>query len=491
MRMDTENKKLTEQPAAAPVENAAETPLPQELPKAVPVKKNVKKQNEKNEQRNRALLFVATVAGFALGITAVLLCLMIPLRTLLQQYEVSQPKHAAQTVFDTLFAEPDWELLYNMAGCESSTFEGRSQYVEHMQAKVGSQNLTMTEVAAGLDAGKRYSIRLEGEEVAAFNIVPVDDGESTFSSWTLSSVEVFATGTESITVVTTPDYVVYVNNVPLDDSYTTVSVYTRAEQYIANYLDGYQYIQQEVTGLLTQPEVAVMDESCNLIPLTRDPVTGIYSIEIPDTEEITDEVTAIAVDAAKAEAEFAIRAISMSTLRQYFDPNSPAYEQIRDSDPLLTSYVSYSFDKDATVIEEYYRYSEDVFSLRISITMNVTTKKATQSYVFNSTYLFTTNSSGTFVVKERLEENLQDRITEVRLNFVHDGELVHSQMYVSDVPALAAVTVENADGESCTGWAVMNGDGTMTTVLQALEDGAYTVVSGQVLQSCTLYPIFE
>jgi len=490
MSMDTENMNLPEQPASVPVEEAAAS-LQQKQPKAVPVKQNIKKQKKKDEQRNRALLFIATVAGFALGITAVLLCLMIPLRTLLQQYETSQPIHAAQTVYNTLFADPDWELLYNMAGCKGTTFEGRSEFVEHMQAKVGSGELTMTEVAAGLDAGKRYSIRLEGEEVAAFNLVPVDDGESTFSSWTLSTVEVFATGTESITVITTPDYVVYVNNVPLDESYTTLSVYTRAEQYIANYLDGYQYIQQEVTGLWAQPEVAVMDESCNLIPLTQDPVTGIYSIEIPDTEAITDEATAIAIAAAKAEAEFSIRAISMSTLRQHFDPNSPAYEQIRDSEPLVKSYTGYSFDEDATVIGEYFRYSEDVFSLRVSITMSVTTKKTTESYVFDSTYLFTANSSGTFVVKERLEENLQDRITEVRLRFVHDGEVVHSQLYVSDTPAIAAVSVENADGESCTGWAVMNDDGTMTTVLQALEDGSFSVVTGEALESCTLYPIFE
>lgn len=361
-----------------------------------------------------ALRFYTLLFGGILCVLILLWCLMNPLQTILTQYETSQPRYIADEIYNTLFADPDWALLYDMAGIQPTQFEGRDEYVAYMEAKVGDQKLEYVEIPAGLTGEKCYSVRLAGEEVATFTMEPVDDGVSTFGRWTFGKVEVFFTRQESVAVTMMPGYTVYINGVPLDDSYTTLQVSTVAEDYIPEGLHGYRYMQQKITGLLVQPEVVVLDEYNNPVPLTQDPVTGDYTTPIKDTVSMTWGEKDLVVTALQNQALFAIRAIPMTQLREYFAPGSQAYEAITSTDALAEGWKTYAFDDSATVVKDFYRYSDTLFSVWAEVTVNVADKKGNiTSCTVGGTYFFSPNSVGNYMATELYDADLQQLVYQV------------------------------------------------------------------------------
>lgn len=434
-----------------------------------------------------ALRFYAALFGIVLAALILLCCAMVPLRTVLEQYETSQPEYVAEEIYNLLFADPDWALLYDMAGVQPTEYEGRNEYVAFMEKKVGSKTLSCV-LTQDDSSHRRYSIRLAEEEVASFTMVPMDDGISTFTRWTLGEVDVYFSREESVTVNILPGYTVYVNNVALDDSFTTFKVSTAAEQLLPEGLHGYRYEQQQIGGFLMPPDVIVLDEYNNPVALTQDPVTGIYTVPIADTQPIGKDEYNLALFAARAEALFGIRAIPISELRLYFPAGSEAYKQISGTDALVASFESYSFDDSATVVDSYYRYSETLFSVRVRVKLDVTVKEGdVRSFITHVTYWFSTNYAGDFVPTERTNDDLQQHITYHPITFSHGGEILQRQwLSENDIiePPFTGFDLPVA------AWAAADENGVLTPVLLLQSDGSYALASGCTVQAMTLYPVF-
>lgn len=363
----------------------------------------------------RSAMFYGILLVLVLGLLLVIHSAMTPLNNWLVQYQAAQYQNTAAEIYDLLFADPDWALLYDMAGVEDTLFEGRNEYVVYMEAKVGEDTLEYVETPTGLAEFRQFSIRHNGEQIASFTMVPVEGTDSTFDRWTLGEVEVFFTRTQSVTVTVLPGCSVYINKVPLDDTYTTLSVSTLAESYLDEDLHGYRYQQQTVTGLLVDPAVIVLDAYNRPVELTRDPETGGYSMEIPASEPMTDDEYERILAAAKAEALFSIRAISISELRQYFDPSGQAYSDLVIAEAEPISFSEWLFDEESIRIFDYYRYSEDLFSVHVQLTLDVTDETGTvTSFETDISYFFRSNSAGNDMVTERTEEDLQQLITETK-----------------------------------------------------------------------------
>lgn len=440
---------------------------------------------------HNALRFYSILLGVVLAVLILLCCLMLPLNTLLEQYETSRPKYLAAEVYDMLFADPDWTVLYNLADVEGTEFEGRSEYVAYMTDKVGNHALNYTEVSDGLSGDKRYSVRLGTEEIAAFTLSNYDDGISTFPCWTLDSVEVFFTREQAVTVTVLPGHTVYINGVALDESYITMAVTTAAEEHLPDGLHGYRYIQQQVTGLLVQPEIVVLDGNGETVPLSRGASPGNYTVAIPTTEAITDDEISLVQKAIRAEALFSIRAISAGQLRQTFAPSGQAYASLCDADALASHYIDYEFDDASVVVEDYYRYDSDTFSVRACGTLYVTDNKGvTRNYTISTSYLFTQNQAGTYLVTDRIEDDLQRLVTAVRLIYSNGNDILMSAL-AETTGTVNAPDFQNDSGSKPTGWAKMGADGTLTTVLALQDDGTYSWVAGVTQEPMTVYPVFE
>ena len=215
---------------------------------------------------------------------------------------------------------------------------------------------------------------------------------------------------------------------------------------------------------------------------------------MPVSPEITEEEKELAIGAAKADAQYSIRAISQASLRKYFDSKAQVYTDIITTHPFLQSYKGYTFVEDKTEIVSFYRYSDELFSVNVKLQMNVTRSNSTIKEIpVDKTYFFTLQSSGKYLVTKYTNEHLDETIEQVRLTYMNGEEQIDSQLVDSDAHSLTLPKVTAPEGKVFKGWAKRDTDEkgkvTMTIVFEPTEDG--TVQVGQTLEPMTLYAVFD
>ena len=452
-------------------------------------------QLRSQRQSKRGTVMFYSIYGICVAAVIIaLLCVMAPLRSWLVRYEASQPEQKAQEVFDQLFADPDWAALYRQAGIENTYFETAETFADYMNDLVGAQPLTYLETSAGLSGDHKYIVRLGEEKIATFRLTGGTDAQAEISVWELGTVELFFDRSESVTVEILPGQTAYINGTPLDSSYTVRTVATKAEEYLPEGVHGYRAEQLRVTGLLKTPQVTVKDADGKDVPVTLDSETGIYKVSNA-AAEITDEEHKIALNAGLADATYALRDISEWELKQYFDANSQIYNDIIHTHPFLQDYLGYEFDDSVTAVSDFYRYSDSLFSANVTLLLKVTRTNGTIKEIpLSKTYFLEKNSSGKYLVTQYTNVPVQERVEQVRLTFLKDGEQVGSQMVSSNANTLKLPQISAPEGKEFKGWAVReqtDGKITMTILFTPTADGTVQITAQQVLEPMELHAVFE
>lgn len=447
----------------------------------------------KKKSRNGTVVFYRVYALCVALVLCGILLLMIPLRNWLQTYQMSQPKNKSEEIFQQYFAQPDWAALYAQAGAADTAFEGKDTYVSYITAKVGSDQLTCIETSAGLSGNHKYLIRHGNENIASFTLTGTEDEKTKITAWHLDKLELFFARNQSIMVEKAADQTVYVNGVALDDSLTLKTTDTLAEEYLPEGVHGYRRALQVLDGLLVAPVVTIKNADGTDCPFTVDE-NGVY-IAQSSAMEISEEEQNIAIGAAKANALYAIRAIGQSELRKHFDSGSQIYQDICNTSVFMQDYQGYRFDDSATVIDDFYRYNENLFSAHVALALKVTRMDGTvKTYNAATTYFFTRQDSGDFRVTDITNIHIQQQRQQVKLNFVIDNQQ-QSMMAETDAKSLTLPTVTPPAGHTLRGWAKQekdeNGRTVMTIVFTPDENGAVQLSGTQPLEPMTLYPIFE
>lgn len=496
--LDTESTE--EQPAQTQPEPASEA-QPEEQPAPVVRKRRISPEaarRRKRQARNTRLFYSIYFIAITLVLCALIL-LMTPLHNWLVKFEASQPDTQCKQVYDLLFAEPDWGVLYDLAGLEATEFEGKDEYIHYMKTKVaGAANpeLTYSETSAGLSGDHKYIVYLDKEKIATFVLQDITPEGAEYSQWQLGKVELFFTRQASTTVERLPGQTVFINGVALSEDYTVRTVHTKAEEYLPENVDGYRREYQHISGLLVPPEtVEVIDANGNDVPLIFDMDNNIYKLDLPEPAPMTEQEQKIAMDAAKANALYAIRAITAGELRKYFDPNTQIYKDICNTPTFIQSYASYKFKESVASVSDFYRYSDNLFSARVTLQLDITRKDGSvKSLEMNTTYFLTKSATGSYLVTNITNVELQEQIEQVRLSFYADGSLMEHRFV--DVTS-ETITVPRAiapEGKVFKGWAMQtvgeNGQITMTVVFVPGESGVSPVPADLALEPMTLHAVF-
>ena len=432
------------------------------------------------------LLVAAIVAGIAVAMNA--------LENWLVRYEASQPIYKCEEVFEELFADPDWEAIYDLSGTEDTAFEGKSAYAKYMSGLVGDTKLTYLETSAGLSGGKKYIVRLGEEKIATFTLRSKEVAQNEIPEWELGNVEIFFTRRHSVIVEKLPEHTVYINGVALDGSYTIRSLETTAEGYLPEGIHGYRLEQQQLNGLLTEPEVLVMDANGNSVSVTKDPETGIYRLPVM-VMEATDSEKQVALSAIQAYAKYMIRADSLDAVKACFDTNSEIYDVIRKYEAwTMQSYASYSFTEPE--YSDFYRYSDDLFSIRIKLQLNVKrTNGSVKPYDLNSTLFLQKQADGRYLAIDMTNTETQKIVEHVRLTFMDGENLLSDAMIESDALTIQLPDVTAPEGMVLEGWVMQEDDGngkiTLTVVFHPTETGIINLPVGGKLEPMTLYAHFK
>ena len=436
------------------------------------------------------VFYVLLILAFVVGISYA----MNILRDWLIRFEASQPNYKCEEVFTDLFSDPDWEKIYELSGTEDTNFEDKAAYEAYMTQKVGDRKLTYLETSAGLSGGKKYIVRLGDEKIATFTLRSEEVAQNEIPQWELGTVEIFFKRTHSVIVEKLPEQTIFINGVALDDSYTIRTLETVAEGYLPEGNHGYRLVQQQVTGLLTAPEVTVANADGTTTVLTPDPETGIYRMPV-SVMEASDTEKQLALNAIHAYAKYMIRAAGLDAVKACFDTNSEIYDVIRNYEAwTMQSYDSYAFTDPE--YSDFYRYSDSLFSIRVKLQLNVKRYNGSiKPYELNSTLFMQKNDAGQWLAIDMTNADVQEVIEHVRLTFIDGETVLRSELIRSDVPQLTLPTVTPPEGKVLEGWVLQEDDGSgkITLTVVFYDDGSSTVnlPHGVALQPMTLYTHYK
>ena len=423
----------------------------------------------------------------------------------LSDYEMAQPTVKAEQVFTQLFTDPDWGALYESAGVQDSAYEGKDAYVTYMENKVGSSPLTYMETSAGLSGDKKYLVRLGTEKVASFTLVDnnkvgtvsLDNLENLgdIPDWQLGAVEVFFNREGTYYIEKLDGHVAYVNDVALSDDMTIQVATTLAEKYLPAGTTGASMCTQQVDGLMAQPVVTIFDKSGNQMEVTYDETTRTFTERL-ESNTMSDEEKTVALDAAKTFCQWMIKEVTdRGTVARYYDPSSETYKNIITTTELwMQSHNGYTFTNEE--VSNYARYGDDLFSVSVSLSLNVTRTDGTvKEYPYKQSLFFRKSDTGKWLCFNATNVDVSEPVGRVRLTFMNGETEVHSQFYSTDASEIITPVVPVPDGKVFTGWVTVEQDdsGAMVYNLQFQPDseGKVTIPDGTTLKPMILYALFQ
>lgn len=473
-----------------------ETPAPEAKSAARPAKEKKAKKKKKGIRIGTVifyLLYLMLIGAAAYGIHYGLGLL----NDWLTVYEASQPDTRSQEIFDEIFANPDWGRIYDMAGLEGTQFEGKDAYIAYMEAKVGDSQLTYSKTSAGLSGGQKYIVKLGDEKVATFTMQnPVTD-ELEIPEWNLDKIEAgFFTRNEDVTILTQPGRTVTLNGVPLDESYVVKTTSSVVDSYLPEGMHGPRTATLYAKGFLIAPEVMVINEAGSAIELEYDEATNTYSESMlvsPETQEISEEEYNTLVDATVTYCKHMIGAKG-ANLRNFFDSTSAIYKSITENELWFKGYARYDFTE--ATVSEYRRYTDDLFSARIQITLNVyRTNGSLKAFPVNTTMFLEKNSKGQWLVNNMTNVNIHEILTQVRLTWMQDEQILANDMVDAATNFLTPPTVTVPEGKEFLGWFTestdSDGNVTLSLVFAPTENGKIALADDYVLESMVLQARFD
>ncbi len=426
-------------------------------------------------------LFYTVYAGFFAIIFIVILCALIPLNSYLVNLEASDPNSKRDAVFNQLFADPDWEEIYELANLADEGPVTKESYADTMNNLVGDQELTAFDYPLGTGDDKMFIVLLEDKLVASFILTPItkDNGDV---HWELASLDV---PRKTVNVVRYPGQTVYVNGFALTDDYVVKTVRTGAEDYLPADISGYQADVLRTTVFCAEPTVTVKDALGMELAVTKDETTGVYSTQAAEPSVATDEQKNLALEAMKIYGKFMTSRASLSEVQKYFSTNSQFYKALSKSEWLRPG-ASIAFTE--PVYSDFYKYSDNLFSIMIDITLKQTDKNGwVKDYNLCNT-LFFQYTSGKWKVMEATNVNVQEKNTEVRVTFM-DGENTISDEFVSaDTLHLNLPAVTVPEGYKFLGWYSERGD---TLIIPPTESNTVDLSGEELLEPMTLYARYQ
>ena len=480
--------------APAPVKESAPAKKPAKQPKAAKKAEAVEEAPKRKGPRMGTLIFYTFYFMFIFLFFLVLTFGLNWLNGWLVDYEAAQPTTKSQEVFDQLFADPDWDKLYDMAGIEDTEYEGKEEFIAYMENKVGDKELTFQETSAGL-SGKKYAVLLEGEKIATFMLDGKSESLTAIPDWKMGAVELFYDREESFLIQISGDHTASVNGVALDDSYTIQIATTKAESsgLLPIGTASAKVYTQQINGLMAVPTVTVTDSAGNDVPVSYDAENRTFLAETTGSV-ITDEEKTVALEAIKVYAEYQIKEATRQKVAQYFDSTGEAYDSIMETVLAWTKGNNgYSFANDS--VTGYAKYSDTLFSVYATTELTIKlTDGGTQVKPINATLLFE-QKNGKWKVIRMTNADISEPVGEVRLTFMNDETVLDSKFVANDADELTTPVVSTPEGKVFAGWMTktINAEGKeeWNLIFTPDESGYVSISSGYTLEPMTLYAYFE
>lgn len=420
-------------------------------------------------------------------------------------YQAAQPDVKAEQVYQQLFANPDWENLYVASGAQDSPFEGKEQFVDYMNAKVDAANLTYLETSAGLSNDKKYVVRNGSEKIATFTLKDHNQKETgntgllstEIPDWQLGGVELFFEREGTYRIEKMESHRALLNGVEVSDDYTIQIATTKADSYLPLGTTGVRKCLQEINGLMAKPTVEIYDAMGNPMEVTYDETTQTFT-EGTVSQTIGVEEKTAALGAAESYCKWMIEELTdRATLAKYYEPTSEAYKRIAK----LGHYDLWAQDNNGfeflnEEVTNYVRYSDTLFSCRVTLEMKVNVKiDGSVKTIPYAQSLFFTKDSGSWLCYDSTNEDVSQPVGKVRLTFMQGQTQLVSDFFDTNSKQIITPLITPPQGQVFAGWVREDvndqGQKVLTLVFQPDSSGTVGIPEGTSLTPMTLYAHFE
>lgn len=454
------------------------------------------KETASRTPKKRRIGRIVFCAVYLIVFTVFALCLHSGLQWLegwLTDYEAAQPNVKTQEVFETLFREPDWEALYARAGVEDTAFESAAHYAAYMEQTVDPGALTYYETSAGLSGDHKYIVKSGDTKIAEYVLTAQEHTVTDIPDWQLGSVALFFDRQQTVTVCTPENATVYINGTALSQDHIIATMETAAEAYLPEGIHGLRRSWWHVDSLLCSPQVTAVTESGEALALVYDDAIGAYTVPAPEQTIPQDQQERV-LEAAKVYCLYMISAASQSSLRRYVDSSTDIYRIISKSRIGMQDHKGFYFGEHT--FSDYYRYSDTLFSVRLTMTLFVQRLSGEdKQYPMDSTFLLEKQKNDTWMVINVMNTDLQEESTLVRLRYMQDGQLVEDQMVATTATNLTPPQITAPEGKVFAGWyrqeTAANGSITYSLAFAPDESGSIYLSESLGWNPMTLYALFE
>lgn len=182
-------------------------------------------------------------------------------------------------------------------------------------------------------------------------------------------------------------------------------------------------------------------------------------------------------------------------IAKYFLRGSDAYKAITNTERgFVQNAASRDFANES--VTDYCRYSDNLFSLRVSVTLNQhrASGSVKESNIDQSLF-FEKQSSGKWLCYAMTAVDVSKPVQRVRLTFQDGDTTLESNFYDADSTQIICPVVSAPKGKVFSGWMTEeideSGNPVMNLVFQPNESGNVSLPVGKTLEPMTLYPLFE
>lgn len=445
------------------------------------------------KKRTGTLVFYTVCMGFVFVFYTATFFGLKYLNNWLVQFESAQPTAKSAEVFEQYFTAPNWEQLYDLAGMTI----GKDSFCQAMEEKVGSQALSYAETSAGLSKDKKYVVLLGDETIGTFTLENQNpnQGDTDLPDWQLSSLEFKLERKAPFRIRLRQGHTALVNGETFGEEHTIIKETSKAGDYLPVYVSAPAYITLEVSDLLTQPEVTILDASGNQVAVSYDGESRTFT-EAEQAPELPQELEEMALNAVKTYASYMSTKTGYTTeLAKYFDRDSEIYGALIKTERNWTQEGS-SFNFTDESVTDYQVYSDEIFSVRVNVTLNITRKEdgSVKETPIHQTLFFSKNSSGKWSCFQMTAVDAAQLDTQVLLTFMEDETVLSSNFYDANAAGINCPLISAPEGKTFSGWMVEEQDEKGATVLRLVfqpDESGYVSLAGTTLEPMTLYPLFE
>lgn len=315
---------------------------------------------KKKKTRFWRIYTIVLVVGCLLVTGAIILT-----RSALGDYEAARPGYVAEKVFQDYFNSDDYKPLLDKSGFALSEVETEDDFAEFWLEQTKGE-LSFVRVSSDAGGVVRYNVRSGEKTFAAFELSL--NGKT--SSWgnhlyDLSKIELGVGAKFSARITAPSDAIVKVNGVVLtDESIVEKDIETSSCQHMPEGVRGITLATYQLKGLLKEPVIEVTSKDGKALNVSYDETTKTHVADVLYDEQLKEEMSAYAIEAAQAYAASMQNDVPRSRALSYLLPGTTLYEQTRTLQLFVDSHSGYRFEQ--VKAEEFYRYDENTFSCRVS-----------------------------------------------------------------------------------------------------------------------------